>query len=97
MDISFRDLVSQNVTASGFLATVPAGPKTFTLVQLSNALLFLLISTVLTAYVKEHTFYSVSSALSKLPLITGHLFFGLFGGVSEQWGKMEASIPVPLR
>lgn len=40
MSISFGDLVSKNVTASGLLAAVPAGPRTFTLVQLSNVLLF---------------------------------------------------------
>lgn len=40
MGINFGDLVSQNVTASGFLAIVPAGPRTLTLVQLSNVLLF---------------------------------------------------------
>lgn len=39
MGINFGDLVSQNVTGSGFLAIVPAGPRTLTLVQLSNVLL----------------------------------------------------------
>ncbi|XP_053835612.1 centriolar satellite-associated tubulin polyglutamylase complex regulator 1 isoform X2 [Vidua macroura] len=44
---------------------------------------------ILTACGKEHTSCSVSSALSKPPLITGRLFFGPSGGVSELWGKME--------
>lgn len=39
MGTSFGDLVSQNVTAGGFVA-VPAGPRTFTTVQLSNVPLF---------------------------------------------------------
>lgn len=39
MGLSFGDWVSQNVTASGFVATALAGPRTLTLVQLSNVLL----------------------------------------------------------
>lgn len=36
MGINLGDLVSQNVMASGFLATVLVVPRTFMLVQLSN-------------------------------------------------------------
>lgn len=93
MDISFRDLVSQNITASGFLLLFQLAPEHSHWFSFLTFCCFYFISTVLTVCVKEHTFCSVSSALSKLPLITEHLFFGPSGDVSEQWGKTEASIP----
>lgn len=42
MGINFGDLVSQNVMASGFPATVLIVPRTLMLVQLSNVLVLTL-------------------------------------------------------